>query len=88
MADIQINKPECGPGIQVLINGVDYSMEVFRDFEIVEVGDDPAFAEVGFRVTFAVSRLGIDTVEDVELTDHVPAVAAKVRSMTQDEEVA
>lgn len=84
MAHIQINKHERGLPIQLLINGIDYSREVDRDFELVSVGDDPEFAEVGFRVTFAVSRLGIDTVDDIELTDHLPEVAAKVRGIVED----
>ena len=82
MAHIEINHQRGGP-IQMLINGVDVSHEVYRDFEIVEVGDGE-YAEVGFRVTFAVSRLDLDAESDVELTDHVPAVAAKVRSIRED----
>lgn len=82
MAHIEIKKQ--GMAAQLLINGIDFSNEVYRDFEIVEVGEEPEFAEVGFRVTFAVSRLGIDTESDVPLTDHVPEVAARVRSIAED----
>lgn len=83
MAHISIRR---GKGLerQLVINGIDYSMEVFRDMEIVEVGDDPEFAEVGLRVTFAVSRLDIETDVDVQLTDNVPTVAARVRSIATD----
>lgn len=84
MAHIQINTKPGGP-VQLLINGIDYSMEAFRGFEVVEVGDgkNPEFDEVGLRVTFAVSTLSIDTEADVQLTDNVPAVAARVRSMVE-----
>lgn len=84
MAHIQINKPQHGGPIQLLINGIDYSMEVYRDFEIVEVGDNPECAEVGLRVTLAVGRLDLDAEADVQLTDRVPTVAARVRSIRED----
>lgn len=83
MARIEINHQRGGP-TQVLINGIDYSTELFRGFEIVEVGDTPETAEVGLRVTFAVGRLDLDAETDVQLTDNVPAVAARVRSISED----
>jgi hypothetical protein len=82
MARIEINSAGDG-AYQLLINGIDYSTEVFRGAEgvqLVTVGDDPDYAEIGLRVTFAVSRLSIDNETDVELTDHVREAAAKVRS--------
>jgi hypothetical protein len=82
MAHIEIRHQKGGP-TQLVINGIDYSMETYHGFEIVEVGDDPELAEVGFRVTFAVSRLDLDGDTDVILTDHVPAAAARVRSMSE-----
>jgi len=78
MAHIQINHQRGGP-TQVLINGVDFSMELFRDFEIVDHG-----GVVGLRVTFAVGRLDLDAETDVQLTDNVPAVAARVRSISEE----
>lgn len=78
MAHIQINH-ERGGAIQMLINGVDFSMELFRDFEIVDHS-----GVVGLRVTFAVGRLDLDAETDVQLTDNVPAVAARVRSISEE----
>lgn len=66
---------------QLIINGHDFTNEVFRDVELVEVGDDPEFSEVGFRVTFGVGRLDLGGDEDVQVTDHLYAVAQRVRSM-------
>ena len=83
MAHIQINRNRKTPAIQLLINGIDMSREVFRDMEIVEVGDGPV-AEVGLRVTIAVSRLDLDAEADVQITDNVPAVAQRVRSIAED----
>lgn len=82
MAHIEIRRNKGGQ-TQLVINGIDYSMEAFRDFELVEVGDDPESAEVGFRVTFAVSRLDLDAEADVTITDHFRPVAARVRSMVE-----
>lgn len=74
--------PENGPGtVQLIINGVDYSAEVFRGAELVEVGDDPQFSEVGLRVTLAVSRLDLGDETDVEVTDHLPEVAERVQAL-------
>lgn len=82
MAHIQINKPEAGLPIQLLVNGVDLTMETYLDFELVSVGDQPEFAEIGFRFTVAVTTLNIDT-KDVELTDHFPEAAARVHSIVE-----
>lgn len=54
---------EYPPAMQLLINGVDVSMETYPDIEIVTVGDDPATAEVGLRVTFAVTDLTIGDID-------------------------
>lgn len=67
---------------QLVINGVDVSMDVFSDVELVEVGTDPKFAEVGLRVTFAVGRLDLNQESDVIVTDRFPAVAQMVRSIS------
>lgn len=82
MAHIQINGnfPK-----QIIINGVDYSRELFREVELIEVGDDPQFAEVGLRVTFAVGRLDLDAEADVQITDRLPEVAQRVRTMSSKE---
>lgn len=83
MSDVQINTRPGGP-MQIIINGVDYSNEIYRDhFKIVEVGEGEA-AEVGLQVTFAVSKLSIDNESDVQLTDRVRSVAARVRSIAED----
>lgn len=83
MADIEINHQPGGP-TQLIINGVDYSMECFRGFKVVEVGAGNEFDQVGLQVTFAVSHLSIDGEANVKLTDNVPAVAARVRSIAED----
>ena len=81
MAHIQINGDLYGPGIaQLVVNGVDYSREVFSNVELVPVGDE-SYAQVGLRVTFAVSRLDLDTEADVKITDRLPEVAQRVRSI-------
>ena len=71
-------KGECG---QIIINGVDFSSEIYRGPELVEVGDDPESAEVGFRVTFAVGRLDLDAETDIQVTDQFRDVAQRVRSI-------
>lgn len=68
---------------QLIINGHDFSNETFRGVELVEVGEDE-FAEVGFCVTFAVSRLDLGGDEDVQVTDHMHSVAQRVRSMASE----
>jgi hypothetical protein len=83
MAHIQINKPKRGGPVQIVINGIDYSGELFRDFEIVEVGEGE-YAEVGLRVTFAVGTLDLDADADVRITDRLPAVAQRVRAICED----
>lgn len=81
MADIVYRKK--GPAAQLIVNGVDLSMDTFQGVELVEVGDDPEYAEVGLRITIAVSRLDLDTTEDVQITDNFPAVAQMVRSVAK-----
>lgn len=71
------------PAMQLIINGQDYSMETYPGFELVEVGEGE-FAEVGFRVTFAVTRLDLGGDDDVVVTDHFYEVAQRVRSMAAD----
>jgi hypothetical protein len=82
MAHIEL-RGQPGGGQQIIINGIDFSREVFRGVELVEVGDSPEFAEVGLRITLAVSRLDLDAEADVKITDHLPEVAQRVRSMDE-----
>lgn len=72
------------PAKQIIINGHDFSHEIFDGVELVEVGEDPEMSEVGLRVTFAVSRLDLGGDEDVQVTDHLRSVAQRVRSMSED----
>ena len=85
MAHIELRQRSKRGLTQLLINGTDYSLEVYDDAQIVEVGEGDT-AEVGFRVTFVVSRLDLDNEADVVLTDHVLAVATRVRSMIDGDE--
>jgi hypothetical protein len=86
MAHIQINQPHPDKGYsQIIINGNDFSNEIFRGVELVEVGEDAAFAQVGLRVTFAVSRLDLGDDINIQITDHLRSVAQRVRS-TQGED--
>lgn len=81
MAHIQLKRSK-GSG-QLIIDGVDVTHTVFADVRLVEVGHVPEFAEVGLQVTFAVSRLDLDNDTDVQVTDRLPVVAQRVRSMTK-----
>lgn len=84
MAHIQYGPhPDGGPARRIIINGHDFSDETFAGVELVEVGDDPEFAEVGFRVTFAVSRLDLGDDENVTVTDHFREIAQRVRSVAK-----
>jgi len=74
--------PDGPPAMEIIINGHDFSAEIFHGVELVSVGDDPEFAEVGFRVTFAVSRLDLGGDADVQITDHLPSVAQRVNSLS------
>lgn len=82
MADISIRRTQDG-ATQLVINGVDVSMDVFHGVELVEVGDDPTCAEVGLRVTFAVSKLDLETDADVKITDNFRSVAQRVRTVQE-----
>ena len=84
MANIEINRNPKSPVIQMLINGVDMSREVYRDFELVSVGEDPMYAEVGLRLTLVVSRLDLDAEADVKITNNFRPVAQRVRSIAED----
>jgi len=80
MAHITIRP--AGPGVtQLVINGIDVSNEVYSDIELVSVGEDPAFAEVGLRVTFCVSQLDLGEEQDVIVTDHLREAAQRVNSI-------
>lgn len=68
---------------QVIIDGVDVSLELYNEVKLVEVGEGD-FAEVGFQVTFAVSKLDLDNESDVQVTDQLRSVAQRVRSMAED----
>lgn len=83
MADIEMNSTGGQPPKQIFVNGVDLSMEVFDgSVELVTVGEGPT-AQIGLRLTLAVSSLSVDSYANVPLTDHFPEAAALVRS-TQD----
>lgn len=75
-----VDKP--GGPMELFINGVDFTNEVYRGVQLVEVGDD-SYAEVGLQVTFAVSRLDLGGDEDVQVTDRFRSVAQRVRSFTE-----
>lgn len=84
MAHIQINRNPKSGVKQLIVNGVDMTMEVYNDgFELVEVGAAEV-AEVGLRVTLVVSRLDLDAESDVRITDHFHPVAQRVRSISED----
>lgn len=74
--------PDDPPAQQLIINGIDYSNEVYRDVELIETHpDEPEYSEVGLRVTFAVSRLDLGEDTDVQITDHLPEVAQRVEAL-------
>lgn len=84
MAHIEI-RGQYGEPQQIVINGIDFSSEIYRGVELVSVGKaDSPFAEVGLRLIFAVGRLDIDTEVDVPITDHLPAVAQRVASIFEE----
>lgn len=76
-------RPREGGGNELFINGVDFSYEVYNGVELVQVGDEDWCAEIGFRVTFVVSRLDIGGNVDVPLTDHFPEATALVSAATK-----
>lgn len=83
MAHIQIRRQQPGGASELIINGVDFSMEAYNGTaELVEVGDAP-FSEVGFRFTIAVDRLDLETERDVKITDRFWPVAQRVREITE-----
>lgn len=82
MAHIEINRGK-GPAKQLIVNGVDLSREVYKDIELVEVGDGEC-AEAGLRITLVVSRLDLDAEADVKITDSFRPVAQRVRSIVED----
>jgi hypothetical protein len=83
MANIEINRNPKSPLKQLIVNGMDLSMEVYDDsVELVEMG-----LEVGLQITIAVSKLTLDGEADVQVTDNFRPVAQRVRS-TYDEDVA
>lgn len=81
MADITYRRN--GMAVELIVNGVDLTNETYRDVELVEVGDEPEFSEVGLRITLVVSKLTLDTEEDIQVTDRLPVVAQQVRSITE-----
>lgn len=82
MAHIQIRRQQPGGPTELIINGVDFSMEAYNGYELVAVGDDAEWAEVGFRFTIGVGRLDLDTEQDVTITDRLPAMAQRVRELS------
>jgi len=84
MAHIEIRNLNEFGGTQLVINGVDFTKDTYRGIQLVEVCPEaPEFAEVGLQVTFVVSRLDLDNEADVQITDRLPSVATRVRSMTE-----
>jgi hypothetical protein len=77
MAHIVLRPMENAHGAtQILINGIDYSTEIYSDVQIVKMGDEDGFGEVGLQATFVISRLDLGGDEDVRITNHVDEVAA------------
>lgn len=70
---------------QLIINGVDVSQDVMRDFELVRCGEEP-YAEVGFRVTYALASLEING-EDTVVTDQFEKIEHQIAQLvTSDTE--
>jgi hypothetical protein len=86
VAHIEINTPhpEFGAGThQILINGIDYSLETYGDgVRLVSVGPDD-FAEAGMRVTFCVSSLKING-EDVQIAGHLNEVSGRIKDLLEE----
>lgn len=86
MAHVQFTSPHPDHAVELLIDGVDFSRAVFRDgVELVSVGDNPATAEIGLRITIAVGRLDING-ETVELSNNFGEAAAQVAAIVADDE--
>jgi hypothetical protein len=83
MADIVYRRK--GVRRQLIVNGMDLTNEVYDGVELVEVGEGE-WAEAGFRITLAVSKLTLDTEEDIYIPDNFPSVAQRVRSMSESEQ--
>lgn len=82
MAHIELRTSRNGTG-ELIVNGVDLSMEVYSgSIKLVEQGEGD-LAEVGLQVTLVVSRLDLDTEADVAITDHFRSVATRVRSVVE-----
>lgn len=76
MAHVIIRPKSDSAATQIVINGVDFSMDVYAGHvDLVQVGE-----EVGVQVTFALGRLDLGGDSDVQVTDRLRAVAQKVRS--------
>jgi hypothetical protein len=71
------------PAYQLIVNGVDVSMDVFTDLELVKVGnpDRPEYQESGLRVTFAVDSLTLgDSAAQVDSRFDETAEAVSIMS--------
>lgn len=78
MAHVIIRPKGDGMATQIIINGVDFSMDVYAGHvNLVDVD-----GQVGVQVTFALSRLDLGGDSDVQVTDRLYEVAQKVRSTT------
>lgn len=75
-----IYRPTDDGAMQLVINGVDYSDEVYRNLQIVDMA-----GEVGIQVTFAVGRLDLGGDEDCQVTNQVPEVAERLLCMNKIE---
>lgn len=80
MANVQMNQSG-GPGA-IIINGVDFSSEVFAEsVELVKVGEEP-FGQIGLRFTIGLGTLELGGTR-VALSDHFDEAAEKVSSIQE-----
>lgn len=84
MSRIEINHKFGRPDSQILIDGVDYSMDTYTPIEVVEVGEDE-WACLGVQLVFAPSELVING-EPVDLKD-IATAADLVRAIVEDAKV-
>ena len=78
-----VMRPRKGGGTELIVNDLDLSLEVYAESaELVVVGDDPEFAEIGLRFTIAIDRLELGDPE-VMLTDGFAEAAEAVRALQE-----
>lgn len=82
MANIQI-RPAGNGAYQIVINGIDYSHDIYNEgLQLVRVGEGER-AEVGLQVILAVSRLTLGDEQDIVVTDQFESVAQRVHSIAK-----